>query len=105
MDVAPSRREAFLSLREGEEDPVLGKLVDTLIARHDEYIVYLDDELYVWWACDTASTESEGSAEVLNRVSWLEAKPIYMSKEDQRRTYRRMLGEGVARMLAGRVKE
>jgi hypothetical protein len=37
-------------LREGEVEPVLGKRIDTLIAKHRDYIVYLDDELYVEWA-------------------------------------------------------
>lgn len=106
MNVGSSRRDSFLAIQEGQRDPLLGKMVDTLIARCDDYVVYLDEDLYVEWATDTHFDGIDGSADVLNRVSWLETKPKYMLGDDeQKRTYGRMVGEGVARMLSERIKE
>lgn len=62
---------------EGKLKPYHGKTIKHLIAKHKDYLVYLDDDLYVWWSIkDSYKPEAVSSAsfgEVLNRVSWLEA--------------------------------
>ena len=92
----------YHTIKEGQLEPSLGKIVDTLIARGDTYAVYLDDELYVEWICEEFPP---GAPEIMNRISWLEAKPIDMLQQTQQRTFRRMLGEGAARALSGNLDE
>src|SRR5262249_48077272 len=45
------------------------------------------------------------ATEIINRISWLEAKPINMLQKAQQRTFRRMIGEGAARALTGKGVE
>ena len=92
----------YHTIKEGQLEPSLGKIVDTLIARADTYAVYLDDDLYVEWICEEFPP---GAPEIMNRISWLEAKPVEMLQQTQQRTFRRMLGEGAARALSGSLDE
>jgi hypothetical protein len=88
---------------EGKLDPYHGKTIKHLIAKHRDYLVYLDEQLYVWWSIkDSYKPEATNLAsfgEVLNRVSSLEAIEVSNLSEKQVAAYRRMLGEAVARLL------
>ncbi|MGO9605370.1 MAG: hypothetical protein ACLQAT_18595 [Candidatus Binataceae bacterium] len=91
------------SVREGEIDPSLGKRVDTLIFQDDDVLVYLDEDLYVEWEYDEAKIqESEGWPGIFNRVSLLEAFQIDGLSGEIRTSFRRMIGEAVARLLVSR---
>jgi hypothetical protein len=91
---------AYNSMHEGDIDPVLNKRIDTLILSDTNFIVYLDQDLFVEWSYSTSYGELPDEAgEVLNRVSLLEAIPIGHLSIDQIRTFRRLVGEGVARLL------
>jgi hypothetical protein len=93
-------------VREGEIDPSLGKQVDTLILQDDNFLVYLDEDLYVEWNYDgTKIPEGEGWAGVFNRVSLLEAFQIDGLADEIRKSFRRMIGEAVARLLNSRDVE
>jgi hypothetical protein len=88
---------------EGDEEPYLGKTIATLIVKDLNYIVYLDQDGAVEWACTTGyGTLDPGAAEVLNGVSALEAVPLDEVSESARVAFRRMLGEAVARVLSDR---
>src|SRR5439155_1818359 len=70
---AHATRIDFTQVREGETDPALGKIVSVLILADSDYIVYLDGELYVEWACsETYQGNHCGSPSVLNRLARLE---------------------------------
>lgn len=88
---------------EGKEEPYHGKVIKHLIQKHRDFVVYLDDELYVWWAIrDTYRPDwvnSPSFGEVLNRVSFLEAVETSDIPQRQVTAFRRMLGEAVARLL------
>jgi len=85
--------------REGAIDPRLGKRIDTLIVHNDDVLVYLDDELYVEWYYDRVEIPPGGPG-VLNRVSLLGAVQIDGLSTEIRRSFRRMIGEALARLLA-----
>ena len=90
----------FSTLAEGDVEPTLKKTIHTLISKSPTYIVYLDEDLYVEWACSCSSSESlaAGWADVLNRISMLEAVPVDCLTREQVLSFRRMVGEGVARL-------
>src|SRR6267154_2613514 len=90
--------------REGDIEPHMGKTIRFLIYKEKDFIVYLDEELYVQWAFTAAQrefTSEEGQA--LNRVSELQALPISHLKEEHRKSYRMLIGEAVARILGKNV--
>jgi hypothetical protein len=90
-------------VREGEIDPSLGKIVDTLIVQDDDVLVYFDQDLFVEWDYDeTKIPEGEGWPGVFNRVSLLEAFQIDGLSSEIRKSFRRMIGEAVARLLISR---
>jgi hypothetical protein len=92
-------------LREGDFDENLGKTVDTLIANTPDYVVYLDEDLYVEWAFRITMDLLPDVNAVLNNVSKLEAVSVSHLSEEQVRSFRRMLGEGVARALDGEAEQ
>lgn len=99
----PNHRSIRKSVKEGETDPILGKRVDTLIVQSDDVLVYLDEDLYVEWYYDAAKIpDGEGWADVFNRVSLLESFQIDGLSDEIRRSFRRMIGEAVARLLVSR---
>jgi hypothetical protein len=60
----------YNSYTEGDEEPYLCKQIDTLIVKDTNYIVYLDQDGAVEWACTPAYGNVDGgAAEVLNGVS------------------------------------
>lgn len=93
----------FSALREGEPDPVLGKTVKWLIDSDDDYIVYVDEDDYVEWTMNSNAMLSDAS-DLLTRVGWLEAAKIDHLQQRQIETYKRLIGEGVARLFGGNYK-
>jgi hypothetical protein len=87
----------FSLLREGDVEPLLGKRIASLIGGDSDYIVFLDDESYVYWDMnDNTLITKYGDA--INRVAVLEAIEIDHLTPGQLETFRRMVGEGVARL-------
>lgn len=90
-------------VKEGEIDPRLGKRVDTLILRNKDVLVYLDEDHYVEWSYNEEKIpQGEGWPGIFNRVSLLEAFQIDGLSNEVRTSFRRMIGEGVARLLLSR---
>ena len=94
-------RVGFSKLIEGKEEIVHGKVIKHLICKNRDYIVYLDDDLNVWWATDKDANcfDSPAAGEILNEVSYLEGVDVSTLKVHQKEAFRRMLGEAVARLL------
>jgi hypothetical protein len=99
----------YNSFCEGDTEPHLCKKIHSLVYKQKEFIVYLDEELYVEWAY--AENDEEGDAELakflkskeageaLNRVQELQALPIGHLHREQQQAYRMLIGEAVARVL------
>src|SRR5438128_3409631 len=87
--------------REGDFEPHLGKTIHTLIFKTTDFIVYLDDELFVEWAFTPSYDTKWGAdvARVLNRVSQVQAFPLTHLSIEQLITFRQLVGEAVARLL------
>ena len=98
---ARASRTGFKRLKEGQEEFVHGKIIHSLICKHRDYIVYLDDKLSVWWATDEhlKVLENAAAGEILNEVSYLESVDVNALRPHQVLAFRRMLGEAVARLL------
>jgi hypothetical protein len=96
-------RVGFARLKEGDQELVHGKKIEHLICKHRDYIVYLDSDLYVFWAIDDDFKKDWKNysqfGEVVNEVSYLEAIDVTSLPTHQVASYRRMLGEAVARLL------
>lgn len=96
----------FSSFCEGDVEPRLNKKIKALIERSADYIVYLDEELYVEWAYDQMPGESlAGFDKVANRVGHLETLSIAQLTKVQRWPFARLLGEAMARVIGGGNEE
>ena len=89
----------FSTLREGDKDPTLNKVVEWLIDCDDDYIVYLDEDYYVEWTMNDNSLLGPDTGPYLNMVGWLEAVDTSYLRLQQIKSYRRMIAEGVARLF------
>ena len=91
---------------EGDLEPHLGKTIQILIFKTTDFIVYLDEDLFVEWAF-TPSYDADWSdlGHVLNRVSQVQAFPLSHLSIEQLTTFRQLVGEAVARLLSDRDPE
>ena len=95
--------ENYNLFREGDFEPHLGKQIQTLIFKTTDFIVYLDEDLYVEWAFTLSFPEwPQEVGLVLNRVSLVQALPASRLSTDQLATFRQLIGEAVARALQHR---
>ena len=87
--------------RVGELAPKFNVVVSDIILLTDEVVVFLDDKHFTyWWSVgDSASNRPTGFSGVLNRVAELESIPIDVLTSNQRRAFRTLVAEGVARAL------
>jgi hypothetical protein len=75
-----------------------------LVLEEDDFMVCIDSEMVVDWNTNEKfqghkdETKHNG---VLNRMALLESIPIYALHEQIRLSYKRMLGEAIARSLSG----
>ncbi len=85
----------FSILKEGELEPFLDKKITSLIGSDYDYIVFLDDESFVWWDLnDDVVVNKFGDA--ITRVAVLES--IQIGDRSNIDTFRRLVAEGVARL-------
>jgi hypothetical protein len=91
------------NLSEGELDPGLKKRIRVLIQRRPDYIVYLDDDLYVQWKLPGKDVEACGphAHEILNEVGLLETLSVPLRSTTHLVPVRRLLAEAVARTFSG----
>lgn len=91
----------FSELDEGDE--CCGKRISHLILARTDFIVFLDDDLYVWWQHGEIDA-SQNFGKILIDVATLEAVPIFHLHRETQIAFRRMLGEAIARALDGESK-
>ncbi|MGO9201796.1 MAG: hypothetical protein ACLQM8_14815 [Limisphaerales bacterium] len=95
--------QSFHPFCEGDLDPTLNKRIRTLIDAEDNYIVYLDDDLYVEYSwTDAYGDKPQGFAGVANKVAHLETLSIIYIAPNQLEAFRRILGEAMARIIGDR---
>jgi hypothetical protein len=88
----------FLKLCEGDKDPNLNKKIDTLIEATEDWIVYLDEDLFVEWAENEGIELDEKSFyAITNMVAYYESISSELLSKRHIRPFRRLLGESVAR--------
>jgi hypothetical protein len=103
-DAPEEEDEDGLSLpADGQLDPRTGKIVRLKILETADFYVFLDQDLMTWWLfrfdADAIPGFHEKWGAVLNRVAVLESIPVSSLSEDNRIAFRRLVGEGVARVL------
>ena len=94
--------EDFSPYKEGVIFDPLNKLIKILMVNNGDYIVFLDEELYVHRYYNTVYKEShlaEDYSEVVVRQSNLESISQLLLKKSQLEVFRRLLGESIARLL------
>ena len=96
----------FRRFREGQEFPPLKKTIHILIVVEPNYIVFLDDKLYMhWWYDESYGELAKGFGAVLEKQANLEATSTLLLKQPHLEPLRRMLAEAIARLLDDRSVE
>jgi hypothetical protein len=92
----------YSALCEGDMDPTMRKRIHTLIVASSDYIVYLDDDLFVEWAFDPGNIEAveQDFGDVANEVGHLETLSMVLLTSRYMEPFRRLLGEALARIIA-----
>lgn len=78
-----------------------------LVLEEDTFIVCIDSEGFVDWSSNAEFKGHKDEAahnNILNQMALLESTPIYALKEKIQQSYKRMLGEAIARSLSGDYK-
>lgn len=92
----------FSSFCEGDVDPSLNKRIRTLVDSTHDYIVYLDDEMFVEWSLtDQHKVSPSRFDSVANAIAHLESMCLTQLSRDQREPFGRLLAEAMARTLGG----
>jgi hypothetical protein len=102
MEESSSRTGIIASaLKPGQPDPWgLGLIVECLIEIEEgKWIVFLDKNLDTWWRYDGAAPDGYG--EVAARVAQLEAIPIDKLSAAERKAFRSLVANGMARTFDG----
>jgi hypothetical protein len=97
--------EDFSPYKEGVIFEPLNKLIKILMVNNGDYIVFLDEELYVHRYYNSryeTSGLAKDYSEVVIRQSNLESISKLLLKESQLEVFRRLLGESIARLLQDR---
>ncbi|WP_146151716.1 hypothetical protein [Ahniella affigens] len=87
----------FWSLCEGQLDPALGKRINVLVGKDEDFIVYLDDFFGIQWSSDRVHWPRP---EVLNKVAQLEAESSFIGRPSTLRDIRTQIGEALVRVLS-----
>lgn len=89
----------FSNLHEGSHDPTLDKTVKWLINCDDNFIIYIDEDLYVEWTMNDNAMLGVEAGPFLNRVGQLEAVDTSYLSATRITSFKRMIAEGVARLF------
>jgi hypothetical protein len=96
--------KAYSCLCEGDVEPSTNKKIKLLIDAEDEYIVFLDEEGWIWWSIIRCFEYPDGYADVANKIADLETLSTDPLSVTDRFQFGRMLGEAMARFLGDRDK-
>jgi len=89
----------FSNLHEGSHDPTLDKTVKWLVNSDDDFIVYIDEDLYVEWTMNDNAMLGAEAGPLLNRVGQLEAIDTSYLSTIRIESFKRMIAESVARLF------
>ena len=87
----------YTNFCEGDIEPTLHKRIRILIDRQSNYIVYIDDDLFVEWSLYLPAPS--GFDTIANEIGHLETLAITQLLPSQRELLARLLGEAMARIL------
>jgi hypothetical protein len=91
----------YCSFCEGDIEPSLNKKIHAMISCEKNYMVYIDDEFTVQWTWNDAyGDDPPGFADVASRVGHLETLGETQLSKKQVALLARLLGEGMARVVA-----
>jgi len=94
----------YLTLSQGDIDPVLKRKVVILILKSANFVVYLDEDVTVQWSGNSLPNGSE-LGEILNWVSLLESSSSFIDDKNVLTQVRGQIGEGLARCLEGNTPQ
>lgn len=97
------RVDDFTPFCEGDPDPTLNKQIATLIDAGKDYLVYLDEDVYVQYTFIGESPAGFGST--ANKIGHLETLSLNELSPRQRAPFERLLGEAMARILGDHNEE
>jgi hypothetical protein len=97
--VAPQSYDTFC---ERDVDPYLCKVIWSLTYKSKRFIVYLDEDLAVEWACVDHFDLTPEVGRVLNRVAEMMALPVMHLPFQERLAFRSLVAEAVARVVRDR---
>jgi hypothetical protein len=97
--VAPQSYDTFC---ERDVDPYLCKVIWSLTYKSKRFIVYLDEDLAVEWACVDHFDLTPEVGRVLNRVAEMMALPVTHLPFQERLAFRSLVAEAVARVVRDR---
>ena len=86
-------------LKEGERDPVFGKVVKLLILQTELFFVFIDEDLEIQWGWDRPAGKQTDIGKVLNRQAQLESMARFITDEEHKLHIQRMIAEGIARYM------
>ncbi len=90
----------FMLFCEGDIEPTLNKEIITLIMKTEDFIVYLDKDLFVEWSVNNKYPKyHEDFDSVMNRMAHLETLSMTLLTGSHLEPFRMLLGESVARVL------
>ena len=97
----------YQDLKQGVKDTIFfNRMVESLILVTPTFVVFLDDSDEVFYAIDDAFGERpKDFGKVLSRLAALQAEPIKHLPASVRKSFRTLLGDGVARLLHDRSSE
>lgn len=97
----PPPDRSHLSLKRGDTDPELNKVVEEIILCTEVCIVYLADDLSVEWRTTDDHKTAEHNGKILGQATILEAQSGFIEDKATLTAVRLQIGESIARCLAG----
>ena len=89
----------YRTLKAGETDPTLGKVIKAVILTSNTFIVYMDDEDVIQWSTEDHTTWGDNFGKIQNKVSYWESICNRLFNKREAYDYKTLLAEAYARML------
>lgn len=93
-----ANRQGFLSLKAGDKDDDLNKVVSEIILCSEKFVVYLDSDNFVQWK---SNVDAKNAGRVLNVVARLEAQSQFIQDKGTLKAIRLRIGTALARCFDG----
>lgn len=93
----------YESLKEGDTDPKMGKVIKFLVLQSKGFIVYIDTNIEIQWHHSDEINTNDEFGDVLNRVAYLENISRFVKELnddcERMQSIKRQIAEGIARYL------